>query len=305
MPLDFEVGRQRRERRLARERFLAGDDVAPDTARAYMSAIDRITRDVGPVISDAALAGYVVDLVDRGLSAAAVRLSIAAARWRARQADEGAEPVGPETRAVLRRVGRATAGRGYGQAPGLSWQEVDRVVDELAGVDATTRDLRDASLLAMMSDGLLRVGEAAAVDVADLEGEVLHIRRSKTDQVGRGAAVYLGERTRVLISRYLRVAGIEAGAAFRQVDRWLRLGGRISARSVRDVVRRRSREVLGRAGVRGHSLRVGSAQELVARGASLVELQLAGRWTSPNLPAHYGRAQLAGRGAVARLRYRV
>ena len=35
----------------------------------------------------------------------------------------------PETRAVLRRVGRATAGRGYGQAPGLSWADVDQVVD--------------------------------------------------------------------------------------------------------------------------------------------------------------------------------
>ena len=55
--------------------------------------------------------------------------------------------------------------------------------------------------------------------------------------------------------------------------------------------------------VSGHSLRVGGAQSLAAGGASIVEMQTAGRWQSPAMPGHYARGQLAARGAVARVRY--
>ena len=40
-----------------------------------------------------------------------------------------------------------------------------------------------------------------------------------------------------------------------------------------------------------------------AGGASIVEMQTAGRWQSPAMPGHYARGQLAARGAVARVRY--
>ena len=36
--------------------------------------------------------------------------------------------------------------------------------------------------------------------------------------------------------------------------------------------------------VSGHSLRVGGAQSLAAAGASIVEMQTAGRWQSPSMP---------------------
>ena len=57
------------------------------------------------------------------------------------------------------------------------------------------------------------------------------------------------------------------------------------------------------AGVSGHSLRVGSAQSLAAAGAGLVDLQQAGDWKAPQMPARYARHQFAARGAVAKLRY--
>ena len=118
-----------------------------------------------------------------------------------------------------------------------------------------------------MSDGLLRVSEAAAVDVDHLVEEALLIPRSKTDQEARGSAVYLGPRTRRLVGECLRACKVEGGAVFRSVDRWGRVGARLSPASVWAIIRRRAREVLGLVGVRGHSLRVGSAQELSTRGA--------------------------------------
>ena len=60
--------------------------------------------------------------------------------------------------------------------------------------------LRDAALLAVASDGLLRVSEIAALDVGDVQAEAdgsgrLVVGESKTDQEGQGAVLYLGAPT--------------------------------------------------------------------------------------------------------------
>ena len=52
--------------------------------------------------------------------------------------------------------------------------------------------------------------------------------------------------------------------------------------------------------ISGHSLRVGSAVSLAQAGASVVDMQVAGRWESSQMPAHYAKAELAERGAIAR-----
>ena len=80
----------------------------------------------------------------------------------------------------------------------------------------------------------------------------------------------------------------------------------LGADSLRAIVRQRAAAVEGITGrIGGHSLRVGSARELAADGASLVELQQAGGWRSPTTPAVYVRRESATRGPVARRRYGV
>ena len=90
--------------------------------------------------------------------------------------------------------------------------------------------------------------------------------------------------------------------------RRLRRGGhclpeRLAAQSIAAIVARRAADAGIEGRVSGHSLRAGAAQSLAATGASLVEMQTAGRWTSPTMPGRYIRGQRAARGAVARLRY--
>ena len=46
--------------------------------------------------------------------------------------------------------------------------------------------------------------------------------------------------------------------------------------------------------------RIGMARDLVASGAGVAAVQVAGRWASPQMPSYYARAELAGDGAVAR-----
>lgn len=53
----------------------------------------------------------------------------------------------------------------------------------------------------------------------------------------------------------------------------------------------------------GHSPRVGMARDLVASGEGLAAVQVAGRWNSAQMPAHYARGELASRGAVARFHW--
>jgi integrase len=155
-------------------------------------------------------------------------------------------------------------------------------------------------------DALLRVSEIAALDVADvsLAEQTVVIRRSKTDQEGAGAVQFLGKPTVERIRTWLRASGLAAGALFRVVNKSGRVyGERLTARSIRTIITRRARAAGVEGRVSGHSLRVGSAQSLATSGASLVEMQVAGRWESPNMPGHYAQGQLASQGAVAKLRY--
>ena len=44
---------------------------------------------------------------------------------------------------------------------------------------------------------------------------------------------------------------------------------------------------------------LGSAVSLAQTGATVVDMRVAGRWKSSQIPAHYAKAELAERGAIA------
>ena len=96
---------------------------------------------------------------------------------------------------------REGKGRGKGQVDGVEREEMLRVVT-LAEADKTIAGLRDAVLIRLMSDCLLRISEAVAVNVGDLHKSTLRITSSKTDQEGRGEVLYIGGPTLKLIDRY-------------------------------------------------------------------------------------------------------
>ena len=176
----------------------------------------------------------------------------------------------------------------------------------LAAEAGTALGLRDAALLRLGSDGLLRISELAGVQVDDLrlaeEGSgVLALPRSKTDQEGEGSFLYVCRETMEAIAAWLKVSGITAGPLFRRVLR-NRVGGDspLSVSAVRSILQRRARAAGATGRVSGHSLRVGSAQSLVAAGASTAELMQAGRWTDAATATRYAANELAGHGAVAR-----
>ena len=287
---------------------------SPNTIRNYQCALRRLDAWLeihGRPVDDHAIADYITVLFGRNKSYQTALSVLRAARFRAKTLGDES-PVGIHTLTRMQGYRREAAGRGTGQAKGVSWEDVDRAV-AMALRDKTLSCYRDAAILAVASDGLLRVSELRAATVEDVRyttdgSGVLWLPRSKTDQYGNGASVYLGPPTVVRVHRLLEVGGYREGPLFRR----LRFGHRGDQAAFDDVpmsydqmlrvVRARFADI-GIDDVTCHSFRVGSAQSLVRNGGDLIELQQAGRWTSPSTVYGYVKNEIAERGPVARRRY--
>ena len=157
---------------------------------------------------------------------------------------------------------------------------------------AQRRGDMDLAQIATMRDGMLRSSEAAALMWSDIyfkddgTGRV-YIRKSKTDQTGKGNEQYLQKET-VEYLRKIKPANVDSSTSV--------FGCSPATISNRIKAAAKAAGLEGK--FTGHSPRVGMAVDLAERGASLVEMQRAGRWSSPGMPALYTRSQQAGRGAV-------
>jgi len=141
------------------------------------------------------------------------------------------------------------------------WAILDKTGDSI-------RDQRDRALLLIGFAGGLRRSELVGLNLADLEfvreGLIITLRRSKTDQEGRGRRIGIPHaRGRWCPVRemqaWIEVAEIEEGPLFRS----LRKGGaistdRLSGEAVSALIKRHVRVIgLEPAKFSGHSLRAG------------------------------------------------
>jgi integrase len=108
------------------------------------------------------------------------------------------------------------------------------------------------------------------------------VQRSKADQEGEGAAVYLTPRAARAVRRWLDAGGIAEGPVFRGLSRAGRPLAPLSGAAVALILKHRAaRAGLDPASVSGHSCRVGMAQDLAADGSQGPAIMQAGRWRSP------------------------
>ena len=181
---------------------------------------------------------------------------------------------------------------------GVEREDMLRIV-VFAGSDKTIAGLRDAVLIRLMSDCLLRIPEAVAVNVGDLHKLTLRIKSSKTDQGGSGRGLVC-RRSHTEVDRSLLHKGWDTKRGVIQAYQTGRLMSRADG-SRRSRLGGLSQPVpklrVLKGFISGHSLRVGSAVSLAQAGASVVDMQNAGRWKSPQMPAHYAKAELAETGS--------
>ncbi len=157
----------------------------------------------------------------------------------------------PDNQRALRELGFAYAANGGGSLAGF----------------------RDAAMIALASDALLRVSELLAVQVEDIQLEAdgsgrLTVHHSKTDQESEGAVLYVGPPC---AASWREAAGVHVGPLFRRIRRGDKVQAEaITDRAARDIIRRPAAEAGIEGRISGHSLRVGAAQSLAAAGAGLV-----------------------------------
>ena len=276
--------------------------IAENTLKAYQRALHNLeTWLSGRTLSDALLANYITVLHEDGKSPSTIGQVVAAVKWQLKHQTQQQLNL-PVTNATLAGIRREGKDRGRGQVDGITWQDVDRVCI-YAETQGTLAGLRDAVMIRLMSDCLLRISEVVAVDVEDIKGKVLAVGSSKTDPEGRGENLYICDQTRRVLKRYRKMGDISEGALFRRIRRGDHIHNeRLTAHSARRIIQKRAADAGVEGFISGHSLRVGSAVSLAKAGASVVDMQVAGRWKSAQMPAHYAKAELAERGAIARFR---
>ena len=171
----------------------------------------------------AVVAAYLAERTEQSAAASTVRTARAAIGAAHRDTGQ-VDPVPHDgVRRVLQGLARQAAGRGRGQAQGLTADDCAAILATAAiprrtgrGVESETaaaeRGAVDKAIVGLLFQGGLRRSEAAALRWADVQeatdghGVLVYVRRSKTDQDGTAADVRYVKARRGAIGRELRVA---------------------------------------------------------------------------------------------------
>ena len=190
-------------------------------------------------------------------------------------------------------------GAGVRQAPPLSKKEVLEAIRRLGD---TRIELRDKALLWVASDSWCRSSEIVAFKVRDLHRQLdgtslLYVTRSKTDPYGEGAYAFLSEAGTLAVLKWAMVAGLKAD------DPLLTKSQPNGQKTPLDpaTISRIMQRCTGRKDISAHSTRVGGVQDAFRLGCDLSSIMVAGRWSSPEMPARYGRRILASQSAAAQV----
>ena len=266
------------------------------TLRAYKADIDHF-RDFGGSIpsTPAQLAEYLARLSETHAPTTINRRMAAIAK--AHRAGGFEDPTKDEiVRATMRGI-RRMLGTAQREAKPLLKEDLFSI---LALMGERPKDTRDKALLLLGFAGAFRRSELVGLNVEDVEhvrqGMIVNLRRSKTDQEGRGRKIGIpfGRTCWCPVKHleaWLEIADIETGPIFRPVDRHGNVGGhRLSGEAVSVVVKERADAVgLNPEPYSGHSLRSGLATSAVVAGVSTLAIRRTTGHASDAMLARYVR----------------
>jgi site-specific recombinase XerD len=242
------------------------------------------------------ICAFIADEASSGTRVATITRRIAAIRYA--HALKGIDPLPTSSEAVratmkgIRRTRGAAQARKAPATHGI-------IADMIACCPDTLRGSRDRALLLLGFAGAFRRSELAALTVADLEpneaGLRVTVRRSKTDQEGKGQTVAILAGTRLkpvdAVSTWLETAGITDGALFRAIDRHGNvLPDPLSTRSIAEIVKKYAMRIgLDADQFSAHSLRAGFITSAAKSGAGLFKIMDVSRHRSVETVRGYVR----------------
>jgi integrase len=215
-------------------------------------------------------------------------------------------PVEDEDVAIAMRRALRAKPRRQKQALGLTRRLRDQLI---AACPKTLGGNRDRTLIAVGYDTLCRRSELVSLrteDLSPLENGAMSIlvRRAKNDPFGDGRYGFLTPPTAEFLVDRLDAAGIKEGFLFRRITaNWIGSDA-LHPYSVNRILKKAAKkaglapDVV--ADLSGHSMRVGTAQDLMADGLGILPIMQAGGWKSMNVIGRY--VEHAEIGLHARLR---
>jgi site-specific recombinase XerC len=173
-------------------------------------------------------------------------------------------------------------------------------------------DKRNLALLNIAYESLLRESELLRIKVGHLkstfEGDyVLSVPYTKTNDSGEEEVVNITPLGFKLIQRYIQGAGLtKEDYLFQPIGRSNKVSVQAKPMNTRTVDRVflwafESLAIDLHSAWSGHSARIGAAQDLLAAGYSIAQIQENGRWKSPMMVLRYGKDIKAKESAMAKM----
>ena len=244
---------------------------------------------------------------ERPLAQGSIRICLAAINREYKERDLESPAHHATVTSVLRGLGRLADERPR-RVKALREHEIGAILarcDHLATrPKQRTMAIRDAAVIAVGFAGALRRSEICGLRLDDVEfvdcadeagGMFLHVRRSKTDQLGKGQSIAIPAGTFIRpverLQRWLALSGAVDGPLFQTLWR----GGRLRGKPLHptDVARLVKRSV-GAIGVdptdySGHSLRAGFVTSAAVHSARLDKIMEVTRHENPGMVMRYIR----------------
>ena len=293
-------------------RKLLALSVSENTRSSYENALNKLERWLdGKELTDVRLAEYISERYEAGDAPQTISMVVAAVKFSARLRSIDS-PVGVISERTMSGVRKDGWNRGSGQVSAITFEQRKQLVQFIEDSGPTPKTLRDVAIFCIMSEAMLRTSEVLALYpkhielVEDGTGR-LTIEKSKTDSEGKGAVLFLSENTMDRVLLWIQEMKDQgkfdtAKHLFRRVIRNGSIqNGTITPRGFRKIIKTWTEKFGMKGRFAGHSFRVGTAQSLAKKGATLIQMQKAGRWKNADMPAYYIRNVSAADGAVAKL----
>ena len=166
-------------------------------------------------------------------------------------------------------------------------------------IQATANDLRgqrDRTLLMLGYDSMRRRSELVSLRVEDIDWDeqgkaAILLRKSKTDQSGMGKWIHLSPKSSNELRKWLEVSKLKTGFILRGVNLKGEITSELGAGQVGRIYKLLAKKANFKENqikrISGHSMRVGAAQDLLIKGASLAQIMVKGGWTKTDTVMRY------------------